>query len=574
MGSCRSSICSFLLILVLLALVQTAFGRSRHYKWQVNYLLRSPDCVESVLIAINEGFPGPTIQAEAGDTIVVELENKLPTEGVVIHWHGIRQRGTPWSDGTASVTQCAINPGETYVYRFVVDKPGTYFYHAHHGMQRSAGLYGLLIVDVGKGEKEPFPFDGELNIIVSDWWHKSIYEQMTGLHSKPFRWIGEPQSLLIGGRGHYNCSLVPTQAGTISANCNNKNHQCEPFILSVEAGKTYRVRIASATALSSLNFIIEGHNMLLVEAGGNYIEPVEVENVDIYSGQTYSFLVKADQDPSRNYWAAVNVRGRRPNTPPGLAIFNYIPNQATSWPSTAPPASPAWNDFAYSKAFANKIVARDGFGPRVPPKSDRTIVLLNTQNYIDGYTKWAINNVSLVLPVTPYLAALKYKLRNAFDHRAAPETYSPNGYDIMRPPSNPNAVTGNSVYSLNFNATVDVVLQNANVLTPNSSDIHPWHLHGHDFWVLAYGDGAFIPSQDVGKFNLRNPPLQNTVVVFPYGWTAIRFVADNAGAWAFHCHIEPHLHMGMGVVFAEGIEMLGKLPRSGLGCGGTKTWLP
>lgn len=539
----------------------------------MNYLLWSPDCVENVLIAINGGFPGPTIRAEAGDTIVVELENKLPTEGVVIHWHGIRQRGTPWSDGTASVTQCAINPEETYIYKFMADKTGTYFYHAHYGMQRSAGLYGSIIVDVPKGEKEPFSYDGELNMILSDWWHKSIYEQMIGLKSKPFRWIGEPQSLLIAGRGQYNCSLVSAQTGGGSASCNKTNQQCAPFVLSVEAGKTYRLRIASATALSSLNFIIEGHKMLLVEAGGNYVEPVEVENIDIYSGQTYSLLVKADEDPSRNYWAAVNVRGRRPNTPPGLAIFNYIPNSPTSRPSTAPPASPGWNDFAYSKALANKIVARNGFGPRVPTKSDRTIVLLNTQNYIDGYIKWAINNVSLVLPPTPYMASLKYKLSNAFDHRPAPETYSPN-YDIMGPPSNPNAVTGNSVYTLSFNATVDLVLQNANILAPNSSDIHPWHLHGHDFWVLAYGDGAFNPAEDSRKFNLRNPPLQNTVVLFPYGWTAIRFVADNAGVWAFHCHIEPHLHMGMGVVFAEGIEKLGKLPRSALGCGRTKRWLP
>ena len=34
----------------------------------------------------------------------------------------ILQRGTPWYDGTGGVSQCAINPGETFVYRFLVDK--------------------------------------------------------------------------------------------------------------------------------------------------------------------------------------------------------------------------------------------------------------------------------------------------------------------------------------------------------------------------------------------------------------------------------------------------------------------
>lgn len=60
-------------------------------------------------------------------------------------------------------------------------------------MQRSAGLYGSLIVDVAEGAKEPFYYDGEFNILLSDWWHKSVHEQEVDLSSKPLRWIGEPQ---------------------------------------------------------------------------------------------------------------------------------------------------------------------------------------------------------------------------------------------------------------------------------------------------------------------------------------------------------------------------------------------
>ena len=73
-----------------------------------------------------------------------------------------------------------------------------------------------------------------------------------------------------------------------------------------------------------------------------------------------------------------------------------------------------------------------------------------------------------------------------------------------------------------------------------------------------------------------NPPLRNTAVLFPHGWTALRFVADKPGVWAFHCHIEPHLHMGMGVVFAEGMEeeerlreLRLKVPREAIMCGKT-----
>lgn len=74
---------------------------------------------------------------------------------------------------------------------------GTYFYHGHLGMQRSAGLYGSLIVDVAEGEKEPFHYDGEFDLLLSDWWHESVHEQEVGLSSNPFRWIGEPQVFLF-----------------------------------------------------------------------------------------------------------------------------------------------------------------------------------------------------------------------------------------------------------------------------------------------------------------------------------------------------------------------------------------
>lgn len=66
-------------------------SKARHFKWEVDYMYAAPDCLENVVMGINGQFPGPTIKARAGDTVVVHLTNKLHTEGVVIHWHGIRQ---------------------------------------------------------------------------------------------------------------------------------------------------------------------------------------------------------------------------------------------------------------------------------------------------------------------------------------------------------------------------------------------------------------------------------------------------------------------------------------------------
>ncbi|KAI6685400.1 hypothetical protein NL676_031313 [Syzygium grande] len=531
--------CIAVLISVVLVGPITCAAKIRHFRWEVEYKFWSPDCVEGIVMSINGQFPGPTISAEVGDTISVKLTNKLSTEGVVIHWHGIRQLGTPWADGTASISQCPINPGETFTYRFKVDKVGTYFYHGHYGMQRAAGLYGSLIVLPGEGEKEPFHYNGEFNLLLSDWWHKSAREQEVGLSSVPFRWIGEPQSLLINGRGQYNCSLAASYSNsTSSAQCIlGGGEQCAPFVLPVLPNKTYRLRLASTTALASLNVAIGGHKMVVVEADGNYVQPFAVDDLDIYSGESYSVLIHTDQDPRQNYWIAIGVRGRRPNTSQALTVLNYLPNSASKL----------------------RLAASDH------PSLER---LQPQQSEFNGQTKWSINNVSLSLPPTPYLGSIKHNILGAFDPRSPPASF-PADYDVMRPPANPNSTVGSGIYTLKLHTTVDIILQNANALDANTSEIHPWHLHGHDFWVLGYGEGKFAPGDGDKRLNLKNPPLRNTAVIFPYGWTALRFVADNPGAWAFHCHIEPHLHMGMGVVLAEGVGAVRRMrmPGAAFACG-------
>ncbi|KAF7129359.1 hypothetical protein RHSIM_Rhsim10G0157600 [Rhododendron simsii] len=541
-------------------------ARIRHFKWEVKYEYKSQDCYKKLAITINGKTPGPTIEARVNDTVVVELKNSLLTENVVIHWHGIRQKGTPWFDGTAGVTQCPIVPGDTFVYKFVVDRPGTYLYHAHYGLQREAGLNGMIRVSLPPGESEPYTYDHDRSIILTDWYHKSTYELATGLSSLDFDWVGEPQSLLIHGKGRFNCS------GLKSDHYDATNSECSPYVITVVSGKTYRLRIGSLTSLAALSFEIEGHNMTVVEADGHNVEPFVVKNLFIYSGETYSVLIKADQAPTRNYWAVSKVVSRKSTTPNGLAIFNYYPNHPRRSPPTVPPVGPAWDDVVPRLAQGEAMKARQGYILPPPQTWDRVIVMLNTQNKINGYTRWSVNNVSYNLPHTPYLIAVKDRMNHVFDQTPPPDGYDSQNYDIFSKAENTNATASSSIYKLQFNSTVDIILQNANTMNiDNNSETHPWHLHGHDFWVLGYGKGKFDINNDPKKYyNLVNPIMKNTVLVQPYGWTALRFVADNPGVWAFHCHIEAHFYLGMGVVFEEGMEMLGRYPTSITGCGDTK----
>ncbi len=94
----------------------------------------------------NGTAPGPTLRVQQGDLVVVTLVNHL-SFGVTIHWHGIDVPNS--ADGVAGVTQDAVQPGQSYIYRFLAKDPGTYWYHSHQFSyaETTGGLYGTIIVD-------------------------------------------------------------------------------------------------------------------------------------------------------------------------------------------------------------------------------------------------------------------------------------------------------------------------------------------------------------------------------------------------------------------------------------------
>ncbi|KAA8536485.1 hypothetical protein F0562_028963 [Nyssa sinensis] len=105
---------------------------------------------------------------------------------------------------------------------------------------------------------------------------------------------------------------------------------------------------------------------------------------------------------------------------------------------------------------------------------------------------------------------------------------------------------GTKAMVLEYNASVELILQGTNVLV---GDNHPMHLHGFSFYVVGWGFGNFNPKQDPLKYNLVDPPEETTVGVPTNGWVALRFRADNPGVWLMHCHLERHQTWGMSTVF-------------------------
>jgi FtsP/CotA-like multicopper oxidase with cupredoxin domain len=93
----------------------------------------------------NGTVPGPEIRVQVGDTVVVHFRNELPLPSG-IHWHGIELPNA--ADGTA-LTQNAVPVGGTFLYRFIVPRPGLFWYHPHHNATNPVfkGQYGSLIVE-------------------------------------------------------------------------------------------------------------------------------------------------------------------------------------------------------------------------------------------------------------------------------------------------------------------------------------------------------------------------------------------------------------------------------------------
>ena len=97
------------------------------------------------VLTFNGTVPGPEFRLKVGDTVIVHFENNI-AHNTGIHWHGIELANA--SDGTP-LSQNQVPPGEKFIYKFQVTRPGVFWYHPHHHSSTNQvfkGLYGSIIV--------------------------------------------------------------------------------------------------------------------------------------------------------------------------------------------------------------------------------------------------------------------------------------------------------------------------------------------------------------------------------------------------------------------------------------------
>ncbi|KAK9837176.1 hypothetical protein WJX81_008696 [Elliptochloris bilobata] len=606
--------------------------------------MTSMDCFEKQSIVVNSELT-PTIEVTRGQVLEVTVFNELPTdwpqvtEGITVHWHGLDMRGAEFYDGVAYLHQCPITPGTNFTYRFTVDEtPGTYWWHGHAGVERVDGFYGPLIIR--PNGTEALAYDEERTLLVSDNFHGEANAMTFGLN-RPFDatkqtnasggwvWVDLPQSVLFNNRGMFaDCGMgpygnakpiackpaaqwVPPGRSEAQPWAAPTNKGCARYNLTVEAGKTYRLRVINTGSLAYQTLCFEGHNLTIVAADGYPTKPLVVSCLDINLGQRYDVLLKANQAPG-NYWLTARPQFR-PGSAAGYGVLRYSGANASALPASPAPQPDTLAPWTLAQlnqvrlsadllgASANRSLAAhlgpNGLSP--PGAAARVLLLNNTQPLLSsGQLRWALNNVATYKTPScqPTLNQIKAQPQYLDQHaRVSAEKYV--NYDMlqtgnssepmvyMADSATPQAepVAGQQFVTVGGGDVIDVIIQNMPA-NANGGDYrpgvgnnrtameqHPFHFHGHHFWVLGHGTGRWNASAAAG-YNLLDPSFRDSYTVFKDGWIAIRFRADNPGLWNLHCHIDYHLFMGQKVYFLEEAGLISQPPPDFPACPATCTY--
>ncbi|TYJ14252.1 hypothetical protein E1A91_A10G105600v1 [Gossypium mustelinum] len=513
----------------------------RKYQFDIQVKNVSRLCHAKPIVTVNGRFPGPTIYAREGDRVIVNVTNHAKYN-MSIHWHGLKQYRNGWADGPAYITQCPIKTGNSYGYDFnVTGQRGTLWWHAHILWLR-ATVYGAIVIMPKQGMPYPFPKPNmEQLVVLGEWWHKDVEEIV-----KQGNNMGLPPNMS-------DAHTINGKPGPLFP-CSEKH----TFAMEVESGKTYLLRIINAALNDELFFAIASHNMTVVEVDAVYTKPFVTQAILIAPGQTTNVLIQANQSPGRYFMAArpfmdapIPVDNK---TATGIFQYNGIPN--TVLPTL--PQLPASNDTDFALSYNKKLKSLNSanFPANVPLKVDRKLFYTvgfgkdSCPTCVNGTRILAsLNNISFVMPKIGLLQAHYFNISGVFRTDFPDKPPKPFNYTGAPLTANLGTAHGTRLSKIAFNSTVELVLQDTNLLTVES---HPFHLHGYNFFVVGTSIGNFDPVKDPAKYNLVDPVERNTVGVPTGGWTAIRFRADNPGVWFMHCHLE--LHTGWGLKMAFEVE--------------------
>ncbi|KAF8729318.1 multicopper oxidase family, partial [Rhizoctonia solani] len=577
-------------LLLVGALLPVTEAALRQHTLELTYGTHNADGTTRESWLINGQTPGPHLVWDEDDQISVRVVNK-GHEPVAMHWHGIEQVGTPWSDGVPGLTQWPIPVQGDFVYNFTVKQSGFQWYHSHYKMQLDDGLKGTIYIRPNPNKQKPFSQistdtavieklkqaeNNALTLNVFD------YKHYTSEH-----WMAEWErtdveqlcidNLLTNGKGPVVCPDMNelnavaadqqkplTNKGCMQPNnklmypypdskpnlvspamwteCTNSDTSFEVFSVKQSHGWV-AFNLLNSGALWDLRVSIDSHKMYFFAADGHYTKVQVATSILIPIGERYQFFVKLDQTPGdyRIRTAAVVL----PQLITGYSILHYadVTGAGLIEMKTLPASKNPWIDYAGNiiNGGTDLVMGNLSPFPNLPPPQGQADVTIPLNVTRTGEFGWVLNGKTWTAP---------------------PDNFTP----LLFQPQQLSSLDGSTYFTYPNGSVVDLIFT-VTAGNPAMHPPHPMHKHGVKAWFLGSGDGVFPYTSikaavDAGYsgINIVNPPYRDDfvtpVAITGQAWAAVRFQAVDPGPIILHCHIDAHLATGMVIVLLEGPEKL------------------
>jgi len=516
-------------------------------------------------ITVNGTLPAPLLRWKEGDTVTLNVTNRLDQD-TSIHWHGIL---VPFEmDGVPGVSFPGIRPNETFTYRFHVPQAGTYWYHSHSNLQEQLGHYGPLIID--PAGPDPVAYDREYVLVLSDWTFEHPHrifaklKKMSDSLNFQKRTVGDffddagknglgttIKDRLMWGKMRMTPTDIADVTGATYTYLVNGHGPESNWTALFEPGERVRLRIINASAMSIFNVRIPGLPMTVVQADGLDVQPIETDEFQIGTAETYDVVVQPESHEAFTIMCESIDRsgyGRATLAPRALLAMKDMGMTAPVPPLRPRPLltmkdmgmAHGTKDMAGSMDHAS--MGHDHMQHDTMKMDGKSMEGTSMQKHDHpkgpGVANVAMQPVSRLhepgvgLDDVPHRALTYADLRSL---KPNPDQREPEREIELHLTSNMERYMW-SFDGETFSEVIDPIVfhegERLRLTMVNDTMMpHPIHLHGMFFDVVNGGG--------------HHKPRKHTIIVKPGEKLSVDITADAVGDWAFHCHLLYHMHAGM-----------------------------
>lgn len=266
-------------------------------------------------IGYNGASPGPVMRFKEGENVRINVTNNLD-EMTSIHWHGLI---LPFNqDGVPGISFPGIKPGETFTYEFPIQQAGTYWFHSHSGFQEPDGAYGAIVIE--PEGREPFRYDREYVVQLTDKHPHSgdrimrNLKMMSDYYNREQQTVGEffsdvsENGLMSTVRDRMAWGDMRMMKADVEdihgfTGLINGKGPSQNWTGIFEPGERIRLRFINSSAMTYFDIRIPGLDMTVVQADGNNVQPVSVDEFRIGVAETYDVIVRPKDEQAYTIFA-------------------------------------------------------------------------------------------------------------------------------------------------------------------------------------------------------------------------------------------------------------------------------